>query len=182
MLNVLFGESALWFTAPALFATGFLFIQLVMGEIGGDFDIDIDNPSADARGLSLQTVSAFLVGFGWLGLAAYRLFDVGFGGAALIGSAAGFAVAYLMIRVTRSLLKLQSDANVSLSETVGLQGSVTVTIPPAGAGAGRVSVVINESQHELPATQTSATPIITHTHVRITTADDATGAVTVEPV
>lgn len=179
MLEIFFGGSALWFTAPALFATGFLLLQLVMGEIGGD--IDIDNPSADARGLSLQSVAAFLVGFGWLGLAAYRLFDIGFGGAALIGTVAGFALAYLMIRVTRALLKLQSDANVSLSETVGLLASVTITIPPAGAGAGRVTVVINQSQHEIPATQNSDTPINTHAQVRITKADDAAGAVTVEP-
>lgn len=181
MMDALFGESALWFTAPALLATGFLLLQLIMGEIGSDLDVDLDS-AADARGITLQTIAGFLVGFGWLGLAAYRFLDVGFGGAAIIGTLAGFAVAFFVIRVTRSLLKLQSDANVSLSETVGLEASVTVTIPPAGAGSGRVSVVINEAQHELPATQNTDNPINTHARVRITQADDATGAVTVETV
>ncbi len=180
-MDTLFGGPAPWFTAPALLGTGFLLIQLVMGEIGGDLDADIDNPSSDARWLSLQTVSAFFVGFGWLGLAALRLFDLGFGPAALIGAVAGFGVAWLMVWVTGLLMSLQSDANLSLDEAVGLEGSVTVMIPPAGGGSGRVTVVVHESQHDLPASQLGDQPIHTHALVRVTRADNASGTVTVEP-
>lgn len=181
MFNVLFGGSAVWFTIPALLGTGFLLIQLLMGEIGGNIDMDIDNPMGDARALSLQTVAAFFVGFGWLGLAALNLFDLGFGAAVLIGACAGFGVAHLMYRVTVFLLKLQSDANVSLKDAMGLEGSVSVTIPPAGAGSGRITLVIKESQHDFPASQNGDTPILTHARIRVTNADDASGTVTVEP-
>lgn len=182
MMDTLFGGPAPWFTAPALLGTGFLLIQLIMGEIGGDLDADLDSPGTDAKWLSLQTVAAFFVGFGWLGLAALRLFDLGFGVAALVGGVAGFGVAWLMVRVTSALLRLQSDANLSLSEAVGLEGSVTVIIPPTGGGSGRVSVVVHESQHELPASQHGDTPIHTHARIRVIRADDASGTVTVEPV
>jgi membrane protein implicated in regulation of membrane protease activity len=180
-MDTLFGGPAPWFTAPALLGTGFLLIQLVMGEIGGDLDADFDDPGTDAKWLSLQTVSAFFVGFGWLGLAALRLFDLGFGAAALIGAVAGFGVAWLMVWVTGLLMGLQSDANLSLEEAVGLEGTVTVAIPPAGGGSGRVTVVVSESQHDLPASQHGELPIHTHARVRVTRADDASGTVTVEP-
>jgi membrane protein implicated in regulation of membrane protease activity len=180
-MDTLFGGPAPWFTAPALLGTGFLLVQLVMGEIGGDLDADIDDPGSDARWLSLQTVSAFFVGFGWLGLAALRLFDLGFGAAALIGTVAGFGVAWMMVWATGRLMGLESDANLSLDEAVGLEGSVTILIPPAGGGSGRVTVVVHESQHDLPASQHGDLPIHTHARVRVTRADDASGTVTVEP-
>jgi hypothetical protein len=182
MMDTLFGGPAPWFTAPALLGTGFLLIQLLMGEIGGDLDADLDDPGSEAKWLSLQTVSAFFVGFGWLGLAALRLFDLGFGSAAVVGLVAGVAVSWLIVRLTDALMGLQSDANLSLAEAVGLEGAVTVIVPPAGGGSGRVTVVVNESQHELPALQDGAEPIRTHARVRVVRADDASGSVTVEAV
>ena len=181
MIETFFAGPAPWFTAPALLATGLLLVQLAMGEFGGDLDADLPEPGADAQWLSVQTVSAFFVGFGWIGLAALRLFDLSFGTAALVGVVAGLGVSWMMVQATRSLLRLQSDANVNLADAVGLQGSVAVMIPPAGGGSGRVTLVINGAQHELPASQTGTEAIHTHAAVRVTRADDASGAVTVEP-
>ena len=42
MMNTLFGDLAPWFSAPALLGTGFLLIQLVLGELGGDGALDVD--------------------------------------------------------------------------------------------------------------------------------------------
>lgn len=181
MVDILFGGAAPWFTGPALLGTGFLLIQIVMGEIGGDLDADIDDPGSEAKWLSLQTVASFMVGFGWLGLAALHLFDLHFGVAALIGAVAGFGVAWMMVQVTAMLMKLQSDANVSLADAVGLEGAVTVMIPPVGGGSGRIAMVIHESQHEFSAVQEAETPIRTHARVRVVHADDSAGTVTVTP-
>lgn len=181
MVDILFGGAAPWFTGPALLGTGFLLIQILMGEIGGDIDADIDDPGSEAKWLSLQSVAAFLVGFGWIGLAALHLFDLGFGGAAVIGAIAGFGVAWMMIRATTTLLRLQSDANVSLPATVGLEGTVSIMIPPAGGGSGRITLIIHESQHEFPAVQESGDPIHTHARVRVVHADDSAGTLTVAP-
>lgn len=182
MINFLFSDTGVWFSAPAILATGFLILQLIMGEIGGDLDSGVDTQASDAQWLSLQTIAAFFMGYGWLGLGALRLLDVGFGIAAIIGVISGIALARLTIGMMRSLLKLQSDANVHPDDAVGLEGHVTVLIPPTGEGSGRVSLVIKGAQHEFSATQTGQTPIKTHAAVRISRADDAAGSVTVEPV
>lgn len=190
MMDALFGAPAPWFTAPALLGTGFLVIQLVMGEIGGDLDADVDldadhqhmdDPGGEAKWLSLQTLAAFLVGFGWMGLAALRLLDVGFTGSAMIGIAAGFGVAWVMITLLRSLMKVQSHANVSLRDAVGLEGDVHIMVPPRGGGSGRVALVINQSRHEFNAVQEGEAPIGSHTRVKVTQADPASGTITVVP-
>lgn len=181
MFDTLFAGPAPWFTAPALLGTGFLLIQLLMGEIGAEIDADIDDPGAEAKWLSLQTVAAFLVGFGWMGLASLRLLGLDFGGAAMIGAVAGVGVAWLVVVATRALLGLQSDANVRLSQAVGLTGAVCVTVPPAGGGTGRITLIINQSQHEFSAVQEGASPLPTRTRVRVVRADDDAGTITVEP-
>lgn len=182
MYNFLFADSAVWFTAPALLGTGFLLLQLIMGEIGGDLDAGVDAQASDAQWLSLQTIAAFFMGYGWLGLGALRLLDLSFGLAAIVGVLCGLALAKLMIMTMRKLMRLQSDANVNLNDAVGLEGNVTVLIPPAGEGSGRVTLVIHDAQHEFSATQMGQAPIRTHALVRVTRADDASGSVTVEPV
>ncbi len=188
MMDALFGAPAPWFTAPALLGTGFLVIQLVMGEIGGDFDTDLDgdgghldDPGGEAKWLSLQTLAAFLVGFGWMGLAALRLLDLGFTGSAAVGVGGGFGVAWLLVTLLRTLMRVQSDGNVTLDDAVGLEGDVHVMVPPRGGGSGRVALVINQSRHEFNAVQHGEAPIGSHTRVRVTHADAASGTVTVEP-
>lgn len=194
MMNTLFGDLAPWFTAPALLGTGFLFIQLILGELGGDgaLDIDLDmdieldgdHPGAEFGLLSIQSISAFFLGFGWIGLAAYRFLNVGFTGAALIGVAAGIGVAWMMIWLLRSFLKLQNNTNVSIQQAVGLVGEVYVTVPPAGEGRGEIILVINTSQHNYFAIQEgegSDEAIPTHARVKVLRADTASNIIIVEP-
>jgi membrane protein implicated in regulation of membrane protease activity len=193
MMDILFGDLAPWFTAPALLGTGFLLIQLILGELGGDggldldLDIDIDtdlhadHPGAEFGLLSIQSLSAFFLGYGWIGLAAYRFLDIGFTGSALIAVGAGAGVAWLMVYLLRTFLKLQNNTNVSINEAVGLVGEVYATVPPAGEGKGEIILVINQSQHNYFATQESEDPIPTHTRVRVVRADTASNLIVVEP-
>ncbi len=190
-MNILFGDLAPWFTAPALLGTGFLMIQLVLGEIGGDgavdldFDLDVDlhadHPGMEFGILSIQSISAFFMGYGWIGFAAYRFLSLGFTGAAVIGVVAGVGVAWLMVYLLRSFLKLQNNTNVSISQAVGLVGEVYATVPPAGQGKGEIILVINQSQHNYFAIQECEEPIATHTRVRVVRADQASNIIVVEP-
>lgn len=189
MMEALFGGMAPWFTGPALLGTGYLLLQLAMGHLGGDIDADLDaggghaldNPGAEARWLSLETVSAFFVGFGWIGLVAHRALDLPFFSSSLAGLAAGFGVAWMVISLTRQVMRLQSSGNLDLNATVGREAPVYIAIPPAGAGTGRVTLVVHNTQHEISARQSGADPIGTNTMVRIIEVDSATGTVVVEP-
>lgn len=192
MMNTLFGDLAPWFSAPALLGTGFLLIQLVLGELGGDgaldvdLDIDVngDHPGAEFGWLSLQSVSAFCLGYGWIGLAAYRFLDVGFTGAAFIAVLAGVGVAWLMIWLLRTFLKLQNNTNVSINEARGMVGEVYVTVPPQGTGRGEVVLVINNSRHSYFAIQDGEgadEPISSHTRVRVRDVDRVSNILIVEP-
>lgn len=190
MMHTLFADLAPWFTAPALLGTGFLLIQLLLGELGGDgaFDVDVemdleaDHPGHEFGILSLQSLSAFFLGYGWIGLAAYRSLDMGFTGAAIVGVGAGVGVAWLMVWLLRTMMRLQNNANVSITQAVGLVGEVYVSVPPQGQGRGEVVLIINDSRHSYFATQEGGgEAIATHTRVRVTRADTSSNTIVVEP-
>lgn len=192
-MDLLFGTSALWFTIPALIGTGFLLLQIMLGELGADgdsaleldadFDADLaaDDPGGEFKVLSLQSISAFALGFGWVGLAAHRALDLGFTGSVMIGVLAGVIVAWCFVMLSRSILRLQSSGNVTLRDVEGELGDVYITIPPAGEGNGRVKIAMHNSHYEYNAVQNGADPIPTHTRVRITRGNASTNTVTVEP-
>ena len=192
MMDMLFGPTALWFTIPALLGSGFLLLQIMLGELGGDadsaleldadFDADLaaDDPGGEFKVLSLQSISAFALGFGWVGLAAHRALDLGFTGSVMIGVLAGVIVAWCFVLLSRSILRLQSSGNVTLRDVEGEMGDVYITIPPAGEGAGRIKIAMHNSHYEYNAVQTGPDPIPTHTRVRITRGNQSTNTVTVE--
>lgn len=191
MMDMLFGAYAPWFTAPALLGSGFLIIQMILGELGGDgaldldLDVDIqsDHPGSEFGLLSAQSISAFLMGYGWIGFAAYRFLDVGFTGAAMIGVAAGVGVAWLMVWLLRTMLKLQNNTNVRIGMARGLVGEVYITVPPAGEGRGEVVLVINGSQHSYFAIQDGEgadEAIETHIRVRVRDVDTVSNILIVE--
>lgn len=190
VMQTLFADHAAWFTGPAILGTGFLVTQMLMGQIGGDLhvdadhpgeiDFDVDHPGDDAKWLSLQTIAAFCVGFGWIGLSVYRLTDLHFLVSALCALAAGFGTAWLIVQLSRALMRLQSDANLDMEQLVGLEAPVYITIPPRDGGTGRVTVTLHDNQHELSARQGGHDPIPTHSTVRIVGVDGASGTVVVE--
>ncbi|MGJ8636824.1 MAG: hypothetical protein ACSHX5_08275 [Phycisphaerales bacterium] len=188
MMDMLFGGLMPWFTAPALLGTGFLLIQLVLGELGGDgaldidldIDMDGDHPGAEFGLLSAQSISAFFMGYGWIGMAAYQFLGIGFTGSALIAVLAGFGVAWLMVWLLRSFMKLQNNTNVQISQAVGLVGDVYASIPAAGEGRGEIILVINQSQHNYFAIQEGSEAISSHSRVRVLRADATSNLLVVE--
>ena len=183
-MDFLFADNAVWFSVPAIVGSIYFLFQLVAGQIGGDFDVDIDADldatGAEFRILSLQTIAAFCIGSGWIGLAALRFLEVGFGGAVIIAILAGFGTAWLLVTLLRMLLRLQSSSNIAIGEALGVSGSVYVEVPPEGKGAGRVTLVINNSQRELRAVQRGDTPIPSRSRVTVVGTGEATNSVTVE--
>lgn len=185
MLESLFENGGIWFSVPAILGTVYFLFQIFMGGIGGDLDVDLDAGAGDSPGaeigvLSLQTLSAFFMGSGWSGFAALRLLDVGMTGAVLIAVAAGVAFAWMLIWLMRKMMRLQNSGNVRLGDAVGLVGDVYVSVPAAGTGQGRVTLILGTRQREFHAVQTGAEPIGSNVRVRVTHADEATNTLTVE--
>ena len=186
----LIGSEALWFSVPAVAGTMYIVIQMLMGQLGGDLDMDIDGPAADVdagdaggefKVLSLQTLSAFAMGSGWMGLATLNLTEVGLTGAAVVAVLSGVAVAWFLLFLLKALFKLQSSGNIELASAVGETGRVHIEVPAVGKGRGRVTVVVQGRQAELSAVQKGDTPIASRTPVRVVDADTARNVLIVEP-
>ena len=154
MQDLLFGDNALWFTVPAVAGTVFFVFRLItMLAFGhGDWHLDdatsLDLDHADSTSafkvLSVQAVAAFLMGFGWGGLGAYR----GWGLPALASVPVGFAVGtgmmWILGKLLRWIARLQSSGTMDTSAALHEEGIVYTAVPAQGAGRGVVRVVVDE--------------------------------------
>lgn len=192
MFNALIADGALWFSIPALLGTGYLLISLILDQTtGGDLDIDLDieissighaeNPASQIRVLSMQSIAAFCVGAGWMGLTAYRLAGLGFTESAFIAVGSGIGVAWLFIAIMRWLFGLQSSGNVAIADTLYRTGSVTIVVPPANQGRGRVAIVLSKRKREFDAVQQGETPLHANATVKVVSVDHPNNTVTIEP-
>ena len=154
MLDALFGDSAVWFTAPALLGTMFFAFRLAMMFLGLGLDLetgdahvpgDHHGDSTEAfKFLSIQAILAFAMGFGWVGFGAFRGAGWNWPSAAALGMAGGVGMVLLLERLLRTLHGLEVSGNISIDDALGAEGQVYVTVPPAGAGRGQVRVTIGQ--------------------------------------
>lgn len=187
-MNWLIGAQALWFSVPAIAGTTYFLLHLLLGQLGGDVDMDtdfdIDAPDGDAGGefrvLSLQTLSAFAMASGWMGLATLNFTGAGMAGAAVVAVLSGIGVAWFLMFLLRSLFKLQSSGTLDLSSAIGKTGRVYILIPPMGEGRGKVQLVVQGRQAVLNAVQSGSEPIASRTPVRVVEADKARNVLIVE--
>ncbi len=123
-------------------------IQLVLLFIGADFggvDVDpsavstIDGSAYSFKFFSLQGLTGFLLMFGIVGLLTYSSTNSPFISfiAALV---AGSVMNFLICRLMRMLLKLQSSGNLRYAKAVGLTGTVYSSIPAKGEGQIQITL------------------------------------------
>ncbi len=168
--ELFFTGPAPWFTVPALVGTGGYLLRLFFDGGGDDGGAEIGDGAsigdATATALSVQGLLAFLMGFGWGGLACLRALE--WSGPASVGGGVGtglvfIAMTVLVLRVAR---RLQSSGNISLGRLVGSEAEVYTAIPAAGKGLGRVRTVVDERERFVSAT-TSGEGIAPRTRVTI---------------
>ena len=157
-VDVVQGVDTFVFMAMAIVATIILVVTFLLGEvfdIAGDFGLDVDDVGGGL--LNLQSVAAFIAGFGsvaWL-LSAY--FDVPALGAAVGGLAGGLPVGGLVAVMTRYLIRQEATTSHALSDLVGSSAIVTLAIP--GAGVGRIQYERGGSTHTITARSSSGDAI-----------------------
>jgi membrane protein implicated in regulation of membrane protease activity len=172
---------------------GLLFvIRTLMTLIGGfdsDGDIDLaddvdigdladtESGTADTsfRALSIQGITAFFMMFGLVGLALSRQNNVGVTLSTLGGATAGIITMWLIGKIFRSMLRLQSDGTLRYENAIGQEGSVYLTIP--AEGTGQVSVAFQNKLRTCNAVSADKAEI--RTGERVTVIDVVNGNVLV---
>lgn len=88
---------------------------------------------------SLHGLTCFFMMFGLVGLGLSRQFWVPDVIAAAIGIIAGLFTFWIIAKLFSSMTKLQSDGTLKLSNAIGQQGKVYLTIPAEGTGQVQVA-------------------------------------------
>ncbi len=184
MSEFLFDNGAAWFSVPALIGTLFFAIRIVMTLIGLDFDdgggdaggmdvgdagleegIDHAESTSVFKFLSIQTITAFAMGFGWGGLLGIRTLNLGIPESVGIGVLLGIAFAWFVVWCFKLIYSLESSGNISIRDAMHSEGTVSSTIEPGRTG--RVRLTIGDRQRAFAAI-TEGESLSTGTRVRVT--------------
>ena len=115
-----------------------LAVSLLFGELLQIGHADADGP------FSVPAMAAFAGALGFAGAIVAALVPGGTAGEALAGGGAGLVAAvpagWLAVRLTRSVMRMPTDATLSSSDLIGATGVVTTPIRATGAGEVSVSV------------------------------------------
>lgn len=131
----------------------------------GESDVPADLEGLDGlRVFTVRGIVAFLVVFGWTGVA---MLDAGIDlwitlPVALI---AGIAVMIGMAFLFRAVMKLRSDGNADNRNAIGISGKVHLTIPPARSGSGKVHIMLQGSYVERDAVTDEGEAITTGSEI-----------------
>ena len=145
----------------------------------GDDSASVQDAAA-FRLFSLRSVLAFLVVFGWVGIA----MDAGTTPVyvtMLVAFVCGSAALYLTALLFFAIQKLQSSGNIQLSNAVGSSGEVYIPIPASGGGTGKVNVLVQERWLECDAITPAGGVLKTGQPVRVTGVQ-GNSVLVVEPV
>jgi membrane protein implicated in regulation of membrane protease activity len=133
------------------------------GDVDGDLDVDVDGGDhhrADIsfKLLSFQGLVAFTMMLGLTGLAATRQSHVSTELAMVIAAVAGFGTVWVISKVFTGMSRLQSSGTTKMSDAIGAEGIVYLTIPAAGVGKVEVTVAKRLSVFDAQAENGEAIP------------------------
>lgn len=194
MYDLFFSGHAAWFSIPAILGTFFFLIRLGLmtfgildfdaeadaggldggidggmdGADGADADVDHSDSNDIFKYLSIQSVFAFSMGFGWGALASYKGTGWSMPISIAVGVGCGIAMVYLLTFMLAMLYDLRSDGTLQINGAVGLEGSAYAQIPPGETGRGQVTVIINTRQRTYNAVTKDVAKIPRGAQVRVT--------------
>ncbi|MCE5185395.1 MAG: NfeD family protein [Planctomycetaceae bacterium] len=126
---------------------------------------DFHESDLSFKALSLQGITAFFMMFGLIGWATIRQYPDSVWVPVAAGTAAGLATVWLMKKIFQIAGALQSSGTMNLSNAVGQEGSVYLTIRPGASG--KVQVRFQNRLSILDAVSESDTEIKTGETVRV---------------
>lgn len=151
-----------------------LAVLTLLGWDGAHADLDAD--AGDGFGIfSVKTITGFFLAFGWSGALLTQqglsLFWT-LAGATL----SGFIMMAVIALVLRSTRRMQADGTIQVGNSVGRVATVYVTIPPAGQGAGQITVPFGGRTLTMAALQSGSRPLAAGDKVRIAEVIDSSTA------
>lgn len=169
MSELLFGPTTSWFAIPGLVGTAFFLGRMALMMIGGgdtdaggfdafdaadalDGDVGFDDSGDAFEVLSLQAIAAFMMGFGWGGLAAYRGSGLPLPIALVVAVLVGVVMVWILARVLRFVMGLQSSGTLPLYHALEATGTVYAQVPAEESGTGEVRIVIGDRERYFFAT------------------------------
>lgn len=172
----------------ATVGTGLFVIKMILLLFAGDDASGIDSSDtgdlSDATGhtdggeaftlISIQSILAFFMGTGWIGLAARQewMWDKwkSLGAAAVFG----FVMMFFSSWLTMKIRGLNSGgAKFDIKEAVGKTGRSYTKIPAKGDGMGQVEITVGEKQQILQAMNATDEAIDAFHSVKVTQVDDS---------
>lgn len=179
MLSSFFAQDVLLFTIPALLGTLVFLIKIGImsigiGDIDADVDIDVDIDGGDSTAafsfISIQSIAAFIMGFGWGGLIGFKTFGWDVPMSVLSGLAFGMLLMWLLGLMLKAIYNLQSSGTVNPKDAIGMEAMVYANVPANGDGRGKVRVVIRDRARIYNAI-TEGDSLNSNSRVRVTRVD-----------
>ena len=157
------GADAFTYGVLAIVGTLLFVVRLSMalfgGGDGGDFDVDVDGDigtDASFTLFSLLSIMAFIMGTGWMGLAARVDWDLGRVVSAILAVGFGTTMMMLASGLMYMTRKLNRDVQYDVRTAVGKTARVYLTLPPRGEGEGQIEVSVSGRKKVLPAVSNDA--------------------------
>lgn len=112
-----------------------------VGDAGGDVHGDGADSDSGFQLLSLHTLTGFFMMFGLVGLALSRQSQIKHAEWTLFGAfLAGFLSMLLIAKIFSVMRKLQSSGNIELSNAIGKEGTVYLSISPNNPGKVQITI------------------------------------------
>jgi membrane protein implicated in regulation of membrane protease activity len=148
---------------------GIIFVlRLILTVAGLDHHGGIDALHADSDAgfqvLTIQGIASFLTMFGIVGFTLSHSAALAMVLALAGAIVAGVSSVWLIQKIFRSMLRLQSSGTVNLFAAVGSEGSVYLTVSKEG---GRVQINFANRLREFEAVSADGSPIVTGTAIRV---------------
>lgn len=145
-----------------------LILRLILTVAGIDHHDGVDAVHVDSdagfKALTIQGISSFFAMFGVVGYTLYHSAALGMLLAIIGAVGAGVFSVWLIQKVFRAMLRLQSSGTVSLYAAVGSEGSVYLTVSKEG---GRVTINFANRLREFEAVSADGTTLPTGTPIRV---------------
>jgi len=106
-----------------------------------DFDGDHGDGDGGLSMLSIRTITAFLVGFGWIGAACLSS-GMGIILTLIIGGGVGLILMFMVFSIMRFFYNMQEEGTLDYHNAVGQIATVYLPIPANGTAPGQVEVMI----------------------------------------